>query len=147
MIAVRRARPEDLPVIVEMVGHFIASTSYCRLLRFVPEAVAELTDRVLQVGVIFVAEDGPQLVGVIAGLPIEEPIGRTKMLDELVWWIEPAYRNRSAGPRLHGAWESWAREAGLEAVRMIAPADSPEVGSFYAKRGYWPLETSFIKRL
>ena len=130
-----------------MVGHFIGSTQYHHVLRWVPEAVTELADRVLQLGVIFVAEVDDRLVGMIAGFAIDEPIGRTKILEELAWWVEIDYRNGSTGPKLLREWERWAQAAGLEAVKMIAPASSPEVGAFYAKRGYFPVETSYIKRL
>lgn len=147
-VVIRRARPSDLQQVVAMVGHFIQGTQYQRVLRWVPEAVTELADRILQLGVIFVAEnEAERLVGMIAGFAVQEPIGQTRLLDELAWWVEIDYRNGSTGPKLLREWERWAQAEGLEAIRMISPASSPEVGAYYAKRGYFPVETAWLKRL
>lgn len=146
-VVIRRSRPDDLEQIVAMVGHFIENSHYRKVFRFVPEAIAELADRILTLGVIFVAEDGPRLVGMIAGYAVQEPIGQLRLLDELAWWVEIDYRNGSTGPKLLREWERWAQAEGLEAIRMISPADSPEVGAYYAKRGYFPIETAWLKRL
>jgi N-acetylglutamate synthase-like GNAT family acetyltransferase len=144
---IRRARPSDLPSIVAMVGDFIQGTQYRSILPFLPDTILELADRVLQVGVIFVAEVDDRLVAMIAGFAVDEPIGRRKMLDELAWWVDPAYRRGSVGPKLLRCWEEWARQAGLEMVKMIAPAESPGVGEFLQRRGYQPIETTYILRL
>lgn len=144
---IRKARPDDLQAIVAMVGHFIQSTPYQSVLRFVPAAVTELADRVLQVGIVFVAEVDGRIVGMIAGFAMEEPIGRTKMLDELAWWVEPDFRRGTIGPKLLRTWEAWARQKGLTLIKMIAPHATPEVGRYYARHGYVPLETSYIKRI
>ncbi len=130
-----------------MVGCFINGSQYRNVLRFIPEAIGELADRILQVGLIFVAEDRGRLVGMLAGYAVDEPIGRTKMLEELAWWVDPEYRKGSVGYKMLRCWEEWARQAGLEAVKMIAPAESPGVGGFLERRGYRQIETTYILRL
>ncbi len=95
---------------------------------------------------IFVAEDAGAIVGLIAAFPMEEPISRQTQLDELVWWVEPAYRRGSVGPRLLRALETWARQKGIKLCKMIAPVDTT-VGRFYERQGYVAIETSYIKRL
>jgi GNAT superfamily N-acetyltransferase len=137
-----------------MVGHFMASkvgdTTYGEVLKFRPQIVGQLAAMVIDKGVIFVAQDGEQveapLVGMIAGVPLEELIARTPMFDEMVWWVEPDYRKGSAGPRLLQAVENWSRQKGLRLLKMVAPAGSG-VGSYYKRLGYQEVETSFVKRL
>jgi GNAT superfamily N-acetyltransferase len=146
MVTIRKATPADLPRIVEMVGHFITQTSYRVLFKFKPDAIAELAAKVLQIGIVLVADVDGVVVGMIAAFPIEEPIGRQRLVDELAWWVEPDYRRGSIGPRLLGALEKWARQKGLTLCKMIAPVES-DVGRFYARLGYRPVETAYVKRL
>jgi predicted N-acetyltransferase YhbS len=147
---IRKATPADIPRIVEMVGHFMAAkvgdTVYGHVLTFKPKAVADLAARVIEHGLILLAEVDDQVVGMIAGVPLEELIANTPMFDEMVWWVEPDYRKGSVGPRLLRAVEHWARQKGLRLVKMVAPAGSG-VGDYYARHGYEPVESSYIKRL
>lgn len=144
---IRKGTREDLPYIVEMAGHFINQTNYNQVLRFMPRAIAELAEQVLDVGIVFIAEDQGKRVGMICGLPFIEPIGHRKTLDELVWWVEPAYRGSSSvGPRLLRQFENWARQKQLDLCKMIAPVGT-NVGDYYTKRGYVPVETIYLKRL
>lgn len=151
---IRRATQEDRAQIVAMVGHFMAArvgdTVYGEVLKFRPEIVGQLAALVIDKGVIFVAQAGDRLdaplVGMIAGVPLEELIARTPMFDEMVWWVEPAYRKGSVGPRLLQAVEKWARQKGLSLCKMVAPAGSG-VGSYYKRLGYVEVESSYVKRL
>lgn len=144
---IRKGQAADVGAIVEMVGHFINQTQYAQFLRFMPAAVTELAERVLELGVVFVAEEDGRPVGMICGFAMVDPVSRQKMLDELVWWVEPTSRgSRTVGPRLLRAFENYARQKGIVLCKMIAPVGSG-VGTFYERLGYSPVETSYIKRL
>lgn len=145
---IRKATLEDVEVIVSMVGHFIndATLGYGRVLKFVPKTVAKLAREIIVKGVLLVAEKDGKVIGMIGGLPLREPISDSTMLDELVWWVEPAHRSGTVGPKLLRCFENWARQNGLEACKMIAPVRS-DVGRYYERTGYVPIETSYVKRL
>lgn len=144
---IRKGTIDDVPQIVEMVGHFINHTQYATWLRFMPSAITELAERVIEIGVVFVAEADGRLVGLICGFPMIEPVGKQKILDELVWWVEPTYRgSRTVGPKLLRTFENYAAQKGCRFVKMVAPSGT-DVGAYYARLGYAPVETSYIKRL
>jgi len=75
-----------------------------------------------------------------------EPVAQETIVDELMWWVEPAWRGSSAGPKLLRSLESWARQKGVRWIKMIAPVES-DVGKYYERIGYAALETSYLKRL
>jgi GNAT superfamily N-acetyltransferase len=143
---IRKATPADASRLVEMAGHFVEQTRYSTLFRFKPAAVAQLVALVLEHGVIFVAEQDGAIVGMLAALPMEEPIAKTPMLDEMAWWVEPAFRRGSVGPKLLRAAESWAVQKGLRLVKMVAPVGT-NVGDYYKRMGYTEVETSWVKKL
>ena len=59
----------------------------------------------------------------------------------------PEARNGSIGPRLLASLHKWAAAKRLCFVKMVAPADTPDVADFYKTLGYEALETAFLKRL
>jgi GNAT superfamily N-acetyltransferase len=147
-VVIRRATLDDRARLVELLTHFISSTPYGRILPVRPKYLDELAFRVLRMSsaVTFVAEVDGVLVGMISGFAMEDPAAGVPILDELVWWVEPAHRGTSTiGPRLLKAFETWGRQKGLAWCKMVAP--NAEVGAFYARLGYALLETSFVKRL
>lgn len=145
---IRGGQPKDLPAIVRMAGHFINRSQYAQYLKFMPKAVEELARKVLEVGVVFVAEaEGGEVVGMICAFALEEPISRQTIVDELAWWVEEDYRKGSTGPRLLRCLENWALQKGLRYVKMIAPMAEPGVGDYYQRLGYVPVETYYLKRL
>jgi len=143
---IRKAGGGDRSDLVAMVGHFIQGTPYAKVLPFRPKKVLELVDLVLEHGVVFVAEVNGRAVGMIAAVALRELVAGEAMADEMVWWVEPAYRQGLVGPRLLKALENWARQKGLAMLKMVAPVGT-EVGAFYERAGYMAVETSYIKHL
>lgn len=147
---IRKATQEDVPRIVDMVGHFMSArvgdTTYGEVLTFKPAKVAKLAAAVIEKGLLLVAEVDNQVVGMLAGFPLEDVVSGAPIFDELVWWVEPAHRRGSVGPRLLAAAEKWARQKGLSLFKMVAPAGSG-VGDFYLAMGFEAVEASYVKRL
>lgn len=144
---IREAGAGDLRGIVELTRQFIEDTSYREILRFDQAAVEDLAYRVIEQGVCFVAALEDDLVGMIAGFLMRNPIDGTTWLDEVAWFITPAHRKGRVGYYLLRSWESFARQEGVHTLRMLAPAEAPEVGEFYYRRGYRHAEQVFVKRL
>lgn len=149
MISVRPATHDDLERLADLARSFIEKTRYARFLAFDRATVLQFLQLLLLRGLLVVAEvtDRPgQLVGFVAAVYGTDPIGSTKMLDELAWWVEPVYRNGRTGPKLLRALEAWAQANGVDTITMKAPVDT-DVGRFYERHGYEPVETVHFKRL
>lgn len=145
-MTIRPATHADTDRLVELGARFLAGTAYGQLVAFVPTQLRALIAHVLRLGVVFVAEVDGRLEGLLAIVALEHPMSGERYAEELAWWVEPAFRGSSIGPRLLRAGESWTRENGLAMLKMVAPADT-DVGAFYARRGYVAIETSWVKRL
>jgi len=143
---IRPATADDTPQIIEMVGHFLASTRYGRLFAFVPEMIEALANRVIEAECVLVAESAGVVVGMLAGVGAVDPYSGQRFGDEVVWWVEPDARRGRSGPQLLAAFEAWASHQGLGFVRVSQPSDAPGVGEFYARRGYEPVETAWVKK-
>jgi GNAT superfamily N-acetyltransferase len=145
---IRQATAADQDRLVEMAIRFIGETRYKDVVVINPAQLEALVGRVLDLGVIFVADvyDG-YLVGMLALVALTHPISAEPYADELAWWVEPAYRRGTIGLALLDAGEHWARTHGLAAIKMVAPAGASAVERCYQRRGYEAVETAYQKRL
>lgn len=153
MTMIREATSDDVPRIVELVLEFIRTTPYAAVIAESPERIAGLARMLLDgLGVIYVAELnetawGPAyIVGFIAIAELEQPLTGIRIAEELAWFIDPNHRSGRAGYHLLRSAEAWARQKGLHMLKMVAPSNT-DVGRFYSRVGYAPLETAYIKQL
>lgn len=109
-------------------------------------ALGALVELLFQHGAIFVADDDSTLVGLLALVVAPHEFTGELTASEIVWWVEPAQRTGSVGPRLLVAAHDYAIAAGAAVLKMVAPVDSG-VDTFYARLGYRLLETVWVKRL
>lgn len=136
--------------VLVLVQHFLDATPYGRILGLEvgerPEGGRDLYRHALEHGIVWLAERRAEIVGFIAIAAIIHPLTRFPEGCELAWWMEPAHRRGRLGYLLLGCAEDWARQKGLPVLKMVAPAGS-DVGDFYTRMGYEPVETVFQKRL
>lgn len=158
-MTIRPATMADAARVKELVEHFMSQTSYGRILGLARPGVLEtLIEEVIEgVGVILLAEE-PEVrageaiisqalvVGMIALAALPHPVTGEAFVDELAWWVEPAWRGSSIGPRLLRAAEEWTVQKGLHMLKMVAPAGT-DVGAFYRRSGYMEVETAWVKVL
>lgn len=156
MTSIREARDTDKPRLLELAQHFMDSSAYGKLLRPAPGMVAQVIDLVFEHGKVFVAEaatwtgnveTAPLVVGMLGVVVVPHPVTGEDFVDEVAWWVEPAWRTGTTGPRLLRYMEHWAVTQGLHMVKMVSPADSPDVGEFYRRSGYMAAETAWVKVL
>lgn len=144
---IRPATLEDSPAIVAMGLAFLKATSYSSFLTAdTPERLAWMVGVCLEHGIGLVAEEGDELLGMIGFIIAPNELSGELVATELAWWTNISARRSSAGPRLLEAGEDEARKRGATSVRMIAP-NSTELHTHYSRRGYVPVETSYLKRL
>ena len=77
--------------------------------------------------VVFVAEQGGGVVGMIGLVRYPHPMSGVITAGEVTWWVEPAARG--IGLALLRRAERWAAETGAAAIQMIAPATNARVGA------------------
>lgn len=90
--------------------------------------------------------DDDDVQGVLAAQAGLLPIAPVKAATELIWWIEPAHRGRSALAMLD-AYEAWARERGCVFANMVGLGSDPLPARLYERRGYIAAERHFMKPL
>lgn len=94
-------------------------------------------------GLVLVCGDPAR--GVLMAATFEHPFGAGRWAKETVWFISPGARGRSA-VQMIDAYEAWALGQGCTVVGMASLAGN-DVSSLYARRGYAPVETHFVKPL
>lgn len=171
MTSIREATADDGPAIVRMGMRFL-ETEFGHLVKPEADALSVLVLQILGHGVIFLAERehandcstwgsgwpspadvaaracncGPRVVGMLAIIVLKHPFTGLPYGDEVAWWVEPEYRKGLVGVHMLRHSETWARQIGLSALKMVAPAGS-DVGAFYKRRGYIEVETAYQKSL
>lgn len=112
------------------------------------EHLLKLADELIENHVLFVAEENGELVGMIAGF-LSSNIFNPKyvVLQELFWWVVEEKRSSTVAFKLYDAFESHAKEIGVSVINMVSTVYTPTLQKWYKKKGYIPVESSFIKEL
>lgn len=148
----REATPADRDQVIAMALRFHAETAYAQLLQADPDRIAALFDVSHAHGVVYVAEaehsgEGGELVGFIAFVACIHQQSGERFASEQGWWVNPIYRTGSLGRQLLALAEAWAKADGCFFIAMIAPVGMDAVGHVYERRGYVPVETTWMKRV
>lgn len=139
---IRRASRADVPDMVRMAGEFIAASGTG--LPFVPEYVeGSIRRHMVTSGALALVldDDGPR--GMLCAIVSRSPLAPVTVAEELVWWIDPEYRGRSALAML-AAYEKWAVGMGCDRAAMVALAET-KTASLYSRRGFRPAEMRHVK--
>lgn len=136
-LSIRRACSEDLPQIViwSRAFHAYSPWSYAG---FDESAVQAFALGCIENGAVFLSEDG-MCGGLVMPLYFNPAV---KIGIEFVWYA-PA-----GGSELRQAFEDWSRDQGAHGVQFSALGDShlPALTRIYARHGFTPAETAFVKR-
>ncbi len=147
-MTIRPATLLDVPRVVTLAHEFWTSSAYARLGAFDVDRVTDAAVRMIEdLGVILVAEVEGRVEGLVAAIVMQHEVTFEWYLNEWIWWVEPAHRRSTIGPRLEEALEAWALQREIYVLRMVEPAEVPDVGTFYLRRGFEMLESVWIKRL
>jgi ribosomal protein S18 acetylase RimI-like enzyme len=144
---IREARELDIPRIVEMGSRSLREGPYKNLVGENPEQTKQLALDVIQMehGTVLVSEENGKLTGVLAFVIFPHYFSGEKTAGELIWYVEPEYRQSFTAIALLRAAERLARKAGAKRMQFTAPTG--EVGEAYRSLGYQPVEVSFQKAL
>lgn len=134
---IRRATLDDMPRILDLGAEFLSFGPYA----WVPldrDAFAESAAKMIEVGVIFLAEDG-MLGGVFYPFYFNPSI---KLAAELFWY------SPKNGRELREAFEDWAKSEGCAGVTCSGLANDREttIRKLFGRAGYEATEVAFVKR-
>lgn len=143
---IRQALASDTEALVALGLAFVRDSPYTAHVAENPDQIRRVIAFLLDQpnSTVLVAESGGVVIGLI-GLAIVPHIwSGVPTAGELAYYVHPDHRG-TIGVRLLKAAEAWAGTRGAKAMSMIAP--SPEVGRFYERMHYTPLETNYEKRI
>lgn len=149
---VRNAIAEDLPRYLPLGQAFHAASPMREIIPFDPEGYAEFFLQAIHnpnMGV-WLAEENNNIVGIAGALFYPMYFSPSSMVaQELWWWLNPETRGRGAGQAMYSVIESWAIAKGATALFMIALENErvDSMASLYARKGFRPLERTFIKEV
>lgn len=145
MTAIREATGEDVPAIVTMAQHFVSDTAYGACVPSDAGHLQRVTEQLLALGVIFVAERDGALIGMLAGLAYPHFLTTKQTASETALWVEWRFRGARIAKDLIEAFERWA--AAQHATRVELGSWHAALDTFYGRLGYTAAERVFYKEL
>lgn len=150
-LMIRAAELPDIPAMLEMVQAFHAMNGYGAVFGQIDEddVTVVLTNAINgNETCAFVIDADKKLEGLIVAVAI--PVyfnSKVKMVAELIWWVNPEYRNKKHSISLLRRMEDWAASIGANLVSMICleNVEPEKVGNIYERMGYSLSEHSYIK--
>jgi GNAT superfamily N-acetyltransferase len=149
-VTVRHATGDDLDQVATLGGHFHEQTAWAKRIPYSHSDAVIWAQTMMDHGLLIVADNGEKLVGVVGGLKHPFLNNRSYIIGaELLWWIEPEYRNGGLGKQLLLTIEQAAFEAGcrLWSMMTLEAVEPEKAGAIYKKLGYELTEHSYLKEL
>ncbi len=100
----------------------------------------------IQKYVVIVAEEQEHLVGVIGGVCTDMPLYDVTITSEMVFYVQPKYRNLEVPIKLLKAYEYWSKEIMKADYCLVGDMPSKDLSKFYEKLNYTPSIMSYMKR-
>jgi len=151
-MSVRESTIDDLGDLVRLGATFHAATPAHQKLPFDEPSFRRFCEQALDnpdIGFWVVEQDG-KVAGMTAAIIYPTYFNVNCFIaQELFWWVDEQARGSGAGKELIEAIEGWARKHKVDAVFMLALADKNEekMQNLYARRGYRPIERTFMKEV
>jgi GNAT superfamily N-acetyltransferase len=151
MVIVRSATADDVPAIVGLGHAFFEAANMLEIAPWCPASLAASLHRMIAtpLAILLVAEHDGAVVSVAGAMVFPAYWNAAVMIgQETFWFVLPEHRNGVGGAMLD-AMEAEARERGAVQFLMVAlEAVRPKaVGKLLKRRGYKPLEHSYVRAL
>ena len=146
-LIIRPAEEHELDVALRMIIRFVEESEYKDVGKVHAQTFYHTLEQMVwqEDQVLFYADRGGQIVGLIAMVVYRHPIFSTLEAMELAWWVEPEHRHGHAGRKLYAAAEAWSKDKRAVAISMLAP--NTKIEELYMKWGFRKLETVYRKFL
>jgi GNAT superfamily N-acetyltransferase len=150
---IERLTPESLPKSLPFYRAFLEDLDrgYPGLYEPNPEHFLTSWGTVLTMGIgaalLAVCDNDPlDHLGVLFATVTPDLIDGRLVATEHGWYVMPHARGSRVGSELIEAYEAWAFERGAEKVMMAhVVRGMPDLGAYFAKRGYAPLEMHYLR--
>lgn len=146
---IRPARTDDIGRILELGERFFNEAGWNRVAPWDAMSFVETVERLDSDGVMLVSERDGEVTG-IAGAPVYPAYFNrdVPLSGELFWYVDDEHRGADSLALLDGL-ESRVAARGARTFTMsaIAGMRAMPLARLYRRRGYAPIELSFIKRL
>lgn len=85
-------------------------------------------------------------VGLLAALSAKNIFNKKKVTAELIWWIDPDYRNFRHSTLMLDAYEYWAKEVVHAQIIQLVCLDD-KLHKLYTRRGFVRAENAYMKEI
>lgn len=152
MVKIKRAKLDDVDAMVTFGEGFWTQTMYYKQgVEYDYPAITALTTNLIETGgIVQVAYDDDRVVGIILMVKGPMPFNPGALVaTELVYYVDPEYRNTGVGTQLLQQAENIAKQQEIKFITMIhLDSVQPEKAeSVYNSMGYHRNETAFTKDL
>lgn len=148
---VRQAIQADDDAVIDILKEFAEQQPLGRLKveakQYNDHHVRKVLDAVRASGMCLIAQEDEHIAGVFMAVVSPDIwIPSMKIMTELVWWVNPQYRNSSAGLRLLKEYtnrgEQMVQDGDISMFTMTLLENSPEINLH--KRGWNKTETNYV---
>ena len=141
---IRLATIDDIPQIIPLVEAFSESQNMRDDLCI--KSTAKVLSMSARDALSLISEHSGRVTGIIAGLKSPNLWNNSKtQIDEIIYYVDPDYRNTSAGARLLKAYSELIKDkCYLSTLKLMA--NSPDLTRHYNKMGYVEIETTFMRK-
>jgi len=148
---IRAAEHDDVPALVELLAPFFEASGMAQVAAWCPDSLSASLHQMIDLpsAILLAAWNGPVIVGTVGAMLFPAYFNRAVTIgQETFFWILPGQRG-ALGPAMLSAIESAAKEKGATRFLMVSlEALRPDaVGKMYQRRGYAPLEHSYVRAL
>ncbi len=143
---VRRATIDDFSQAEALFKEFVSESLQDFGVRIEKAALTKTMQELVNTCLVLENGNG-NLIGLLAGKIINEPMSGAKIFQEVVWYVLKAHRKY--GLLLIKAMENRLKDEGIKAMIMVHMGNSmPEkLARLYERMGYKHLECHFFKRI
>lgn len=146
-ITIRMASASDADRVIEMGSRSIAIGPYKNDLKDAPDVTMRLYRLLIDnpMARIIVSEEEGKVTGILALLLFNHYYSGELTAGEIIWYVEPEYRQSPTALELYWKACQLAKEAGATRMQMTAP--DPAVGQAYVRLGFHEVETTYQRDL
>jgi L-amino acid N-acyltransferase YncA len=146
---IRSGEEKDIPEIIDMSRAFWKNTAFSEV-AFESDIVETMANKCIDESLMFVLEVSGKVEGFACGVKGPMIASLTVQIGtELVWWVNPRFRDSGDGVGLLSRLENSARNQGVKYWNMVFVENSmpDKVKSIYENMGYKLCETVYTKEL
>jgi len=148
---VRHATQADDDAVIDVLKQFAEEQPLGKLKveagQYNDHHVRKVLNAVRTGGLLLIAQQKEQIAGVFMAVVTPDIwVPNMRIMSELVWWVNPDYRDSSAGLRLLKEYtkigEEMTKKGSISTFTMTLLENSPKIN--LEKRGWSPVETNYV---